>query len=112
MALPATYPAACSLPFVDTVHTRREEKEADYIRTISELGCDGAVIFTSPGQSPYPDAYRCYFAGIPFRLGMSSEFDGGVLSHWAKPLPSIRPVDRYLSLVTSVGLPGAGRRLL
>lgn len=81
------------------------------IRCIAELQCDGAVIFTKKGESPHSEAYLYYLAGIPFRAGISSEFSGGVLSHWEKPLPNTHPVDRHLCLVASIGIPRAGRHL-
>lgn len=48
-------------------------------------GFDAAVILTAPGQSPYTLGYLCYLAGIPIRIGRSSEFGGQVLSHCAPP---------------------------
>ncbi len=99
------------LPFADRVSNRRDRGEQERICAISHLHYDAAVIFTSPGQSPYPDAYGCYLAGIPVRIGISTEFAGGVLSHWTKPLPNTHPVDRHVSLMASIGLSDAGRRL-
>jgi hypothetical protein len=72
---------------------------------------DVAIIFTDPGQSPYPDAYGCYLAGVPIRVGLSGEFAGGVLSHWFRPVPGAHPVDRHLALVSSIGFPSTERRL-
>lgn len=87
--------------FVDQVVELQEG--SDWIKEIGETHSDGAIIFTARGESPHPHGYRCYLAGIPFRAGISSEFSGGVLSRWAKPLPNKPPVDPYLSLVASVG---------
>lgn len=42
---------------------------------------DAALLFPS-AQSSYPLGYVCYLAGIPIRVGYSSEFGGGVFSHW------------------------------
>ncbi|MBD1874329.1 hypothetical protein H6F75_12615 [Nodosilinea sp. FACHB-131] len=48
-------------------------------------GFDAAVILTAPGKSPYTLGYLCYLAGIPIRIGQSSEFGGQVLSLCAPP---------------------------
>ncbi len=97
-------------PFVDQVI--QLSRGSDSIGEIGETHCDGAIIFTARGESPHPDGYRCYLAGIPFRAGMSSEFAGGVLSHWVKPLPNTKPpVDPYLALVASIGAPVQGATL-
>ncbi len=110
------------LPYIDDVIVAQHASEgcdggsatarlSKEIRRIAELRFDGAIIFTRKGESPHAEAYLYYLAGIPFRVGMSSEFAGGVLSHWEKPLPTTHPVDRHLSLVASMGIPRAGRHL-
>ncbi|MGA3174954.1 MAG: hypothetical protein ABSE25_11075 [Syntrophorhabdales bacterium] len=105
MATPAVFDSVRRLPFIDAAAHRGARDEAAYIGMIAGLSCKGAVIFTSPGRSPYPDAYRCYLAGIPVRVGESCEFGGGVLSHWVRTAAGARPQDRYLSLVAQ--LPGS-----
>jgi ADP-heptose:LPS heptosyltransferase len=65
-----------------------------------------AIIFTSLAQSPFPAAYACYLAGIPNRLGFSSEFGGNVLS--LSPIPpseDIHQVDRNLTLLQQMVIP-------
>lgn len=56
------------------------ERELALIELLSGSSFDAAIIFTKPGESPYPLAYICYLAGIPIRLGQSQEFGGSVLS--------------------------------
>jgi hypothetical protein len=87
---------------------RKREELVSLVAEIRNLECDAAVVFTSPGQSPHSAAYLCYLAGIPVRIGRSLEFGGGVLTHWVKTLPEKDPVDRHLSLLRLIGLPGAG----
>lgn len=100
MAAPAPAPDAVHrLPSIDAVAERGAKDEGAYIAMIAGLLCGGAVIFTGPGRSPYPDAYRCYLAGIPLRVGESCEFGGGVLSHWIRPAQAAAPpADRYTRL--------------
>lgn len=91
-------PGAAGLPVVDAVIERGDREEGAYIAMIAALSCKAAVIFTGPGRSPHPDAYRCYLAGIPLRMGESCEFAGAVLSHWIKPGPAAEPGGRYVAL--------------
>jgi ADP-heptose:LPS heptosyltransferase len=100
---------AALLPFFDRLIETGQD--AGHIGRIADLHCDGAFILTKRGESPHPDGYKYYLAGIPMRAGISSEFSGGVLSHWVRPLPNMHPVDRYCSLMAAAGIPGAGRRL-
>ncbi len=111
IAPPGVETIAAMLPFARHVSKRHDRGGREWICRMSSLHYDIAVIFTSPGQSPHADAYSCYLAGIPVRIGISAEFAGGVLSHWTKPLPNIHPVDRHFSLMASIGLANAGRRL-
>lgn len=65
-----------------------------------------AIIFTSLAQSPFPAAYACYLAGIPNRLGFSSEFGGNVLSLSPVPPPEdLHQVDRNLTLLQQMDIP-------
>ena len=89
---------AAGLPVVDAVVERGDKDEGSYIAMIAALSCKAAVIFTGPGRSPHPDAYRCYLAGIPLRIGESCEFAGAVLSHWIKSTPAAEPAGRYVAL--------------
>ena len=94
----APHGAAAGLPAVDAIIGRGDRDEGSYIAMIAALSCDAAIIFTGPGRSPHPDAYRCYLAGIPLRIGESCEFAGAVLSHWIKPVPAADPTGRYVAL--------------
>lgn len=99
------------LPFIDRLVASPGFLRQARIRVWEAVPYDAAIIFGDRGRSPYPDAYICYLAGIPVRAGLSSEFGGGVLSHWIKPLPESDTIDRYLALVSSIGFPSAGRCL-
>lgn len=82
------------------------QRERDVVQTLADGGYDGAVVFTSFAQSPYPPSYACYLAGIPLRAGQPRDFAGGVLSDVAAPPPlEAHQVDRNLSLVASLGFP-------
>ncbi|MEB3357765.1 MAG: hypothetical protein VKK04_13635 [Synechococcales bacterium] len=72
------------------------------IQWLREQGADAVVILTGRGRSPYCWAYRCYLAGIPIRIGQSSEFGGQVLSHPIS-LPDADVADPYY-LLQSCGL--------
>jgi ADP-heptose:LPS heptosyltransferase len=81
------------------------QPEMDLIEKLRGRQFSMAVIFTSFPQSPFPAAYACYLAGIPYRVGFSREFSGGVLSHFS-PLPEdeLHQVDRNLKLLEAVGI--------
>jgi ADP-heptose:LPS heptosyltransferase len=114
LASPDTAGAARLFPYIDRVMCKNGGNEEDHIRTIGSLRCTSAVVFTAPGVSPYPDAYRCYLAGIPVRAGESPEFGGAVLSHRIDPTPAaptVNPVERYLSLVAALGVSPCGSGL-
>lgn len=83
--------------------------EISLITQLAKLNFDAVLIFTQPTQSPYAIAYCCYLAGIPIRVGQSSEFGGTVLSLAIQPL--IQPLSEPVSvsahgtqLLESVGL--------
>lgn len=63
---------------------------------------DAAILLSHGQSSPYPMGYLCYLAEIPIRVGVSSEFGGGVLSHWVDPIDQTD--ERNLWLLESVGL--------
>lgn len=46
---------------------------------------DTAVILSLPGDSPHGLGYLCALAGIPGRVGVSSEFGGHSLTRWVRP---------------------------
>ncbi len=82
------------------------ERERGVVQTLADGAYDGAVIFTSFAQSPYPPSYACYLAGIPLRAGQPRDFGGGVLSDVVSPPPTdSHQVDRNLSLVAGLGFP-------
>ena len=94
------------LPFVNetlyyTSGWQQATAEKTLIETLQTKQLDAAIIFTK--ESPYPFAYLCYLADIPIRIGLSTEFGGGVLSH---PLgPPENSKNRYLYLLESANLP-------
>jgi ADP-heptose:LPS heptosyltransferase len=81
------------------------QHDMDLIETLRERQFSMALIFTSFSQTPFPAAYACYLAGIPYRLGFSREFGGGVLSHFAaSPADELHQVDRNLKLLETIGI--------
>jgi ADP-heptose:LPS heptosyltransferase len=122
LASPSGAQVAPLIPWIDQVISWRPtwqelhgkiglepERELLLIRKFREEAFEYAFIFTSFTQSPYPPAYACYLAGIPFRIGLSVEFGGVILSHWGKP-PEIssHQVDRNLRVIRLAGINDAG----
>jgi len=71
----------------------------DLVAEVRRRHPDAALIFTRAQASPYLAAYVCYLAGVPVRLGQSSEFGGGVLSHRFPPSPpGSPPAAQFLAL--------------
>jgi ADP-heptose:LPS heptosyltransferase len=110
MVSPCSRQISIELPWVDEVFVYEggerkfvdAERELALISKLRQGAFDAAIIFTNPGESPYPLAYICYLAGIPIRIGQSQEFGGGVLSEWVKlPAKDSHPVDKYLFLIES-----------
>lgn len=90
-------PAADELALVDRV------RERDY---------DAMVVFTSPGQSPWPAAHVGMLAGIGLRAVHSTEFGGAVATHWVTPPPvGTHQADRCLHLLAALGVAPAGTEL-
>lgn len=108
---PRMAPVAKMLPFFDKLVEIPHLSRPEYGLALESGPYDAAIIFTGEGRSPYPDAYGCYLAGVPVRVGLSSEFGGSILSHWVRPVPGAHPVERHLALVTSIGVPATERRL-
>ena len=109
---------AALLPWVDQVlvhdavwqdispeHLLNSTQEMELIEKLRAGQFSMAVIFTSFSQSPFPAAYACYLAGIPYRVGFSKEFGGGVLSHFSpSPEDDLHQVDRNLKLLETIGI--------
>jgi ADP-heptose:LPS heptosyltransferase len=124
MASPGGSQATSLLPWIDDVLTYRvlwqdlgrldfnPQREWDLIQDLSDRQFDAAIIFTSFSQSPHPAALICAIAGIPLRLGESSEQDLGALTHAVPFAPiEIHQVERNLRLIESVGFKVSDRRL-
>ncbi len=125
LASPGGSQAAALLPWVDDVIVWRavwQEIKDDYtlnpfhemrlVELLKQRDFDAAFILTSFSQSPYPPAYACYLAGIPYRVGQSKEFGGALLTHWVRPLSDrTHQVDRNLHLLDEVGIATRGNRL-
>ncbi|HSK10594.1 MAG TPA: glycosyltransferase family 9 protein [Vicinamibacterales bacterium] len=125
LASPAGSRAAPLLPWLDEILPHRAvwqdasnalpldpDREAAFIGGLRERAFDAALIFTSFSQSPWPPAYACYLAGIPIRVGHSSDFGGSLLTDSPAALPgSLHQVDRNIALVEAARIPVAGRDL-
>ncbi len=120
LASPGGARAARLLPWVDDAMVMRAvwqdtkakmpldpEREPDYVERLRAGRFDGAFIFTSFSQTPYPAASLCYLARIPLRAGESREFGGGMLTLELRSLPDeMHQVDRNLALVEAAGFRG------
>jgi lipopolysaccharide heptosyltransferase II len=124
MASPAGSEAVPLLPWVDEVFPWRAiwqdisgrnfdpEDELRFIHDLKRRNFDAAFIFTSFSQSPYPPAYVCFLAGIPYRFGQAADFGGSLLTHRVQPaIASGHQVDRNLHLLEEIGLPSTGNAL-
>ncbi len=125
LASPGGSQAAALLPWVDEIivwraiwqeikddHTLNPFREMRLVELLKQRNFDAAFILTSFSQSPYPPAYACYLAGIPYRIGQSKEFGGGLLTQWIRPLPDrTHQVDRNLHLLEAIDIPTQGNRL-
>lgn len=82
------------------------------VERVRDVGYDAALVFTSFAQSPWPAAFVLHLAGVPVRAGMSSEFGGALLTHWAMPpQDGLHQVDRSLHLLARLGVPDDGTGL-
>jgi ADP-heptose:LPS heptosyltransferase len=116
LASPAGAPGAALLPEVDAVvvarvswqqiETTAEPPDTDLVARLAAEHYDAAVVLTSFSQSPWPAGYVLQRAGIPVRAGMSKEFGGTGLTHWAPaPDDGLHQVDRALHLLAVLGVP-------
>ena len=121
---PAGAAAAPCIPEIDEIIVQHTPSTADgdwsavqdgaaLIETLAAGAFDGAVIFTSHGQSALPAALLCHLAGIPLRLAHCRENHYGLLSDWIpEHAPGVRhEVQRQLDLVRRIGCAAAGLRL-
>lgn len=125
LASPNGARAAPLLPSIDEVMARSvvwqdaqgkmpldAARERRLVEDIRSKGFDAAFIFTSFAQSPYPPAYVCYLAEIPWRAGQSKEFGGSLLTKWVRSGPDeLHQVDRNLALIEAMGLRVEGRHM-
>jgi lipopolysaccharide heptosyltransferase II len=125
MASPAGQMVTPFLPWIDDVITWRAvwqeispdaplnpNRELRLVELLKNRYFDAAFILTSFTQSPHPVAYAAYLAGIPYRIGQSKEFGGGLLTHWFKPQADRNhQVDRNLHLIEAVGIPSDGTQM-
>ncbi len=118
LASPGGAAAARLLPWIDEVVVHRAvwqdasnalpldpAREQAFIGALAARRFDAAFIFTSFSQSPWPPAYACYLAGIPFRAGHAHGFGGSLLTVQAASLPgAAHQVDRNLAVVEAAGV--------
>lgn len=89
------------------------DRELQLIERLRAERFDAAVIFTSFRQSPLPAALLCYIAGIPLRLGATSDAAGSLLTTRHKhPDRLMHEVERGLDLVGAVGITAIESRLV
>lgn len=82
------------------------ERERAFIRRLAEGHYDAIIVFTSFSQTPYPLGYAAYLAGIPVRVGESTEFGGSVLSHLVGPFArDLHQAERALEHLRALGVP-------
>lgn len=75
-------------------------KDMDFLEWMRNQRFSIAMIFTGLSQSPFPAAYACYLAGIPYRVGLTNECGGSALSHFLPPpTEDVHQVDRNLKLL-------------
>ncbi|RJK95517.1 glycosyltransferase family 9 protein [Vallicoccus soli] len=87
-------------------------EELRLVARVREGAYDAAVVLTSFTQSPWPTAFVLHLAGVPVRAGMSKEFGGALLTHWAaSPDDGLHQVDRALHLLDRLGVPAQGTHL-
>lgn len=97
------YEAPWMDPWQRLAHDPARERRA--IAAVRARHFDAAVIFTSFRQSPLPAAYLCYLAGVPLRLGATTDGAGSLLTTRHKHVERlIHEAERGLELVGTVGL--------
>lgn len=80
-------------------------KDMAFIERLRSRRFSLAVIFTNLAQSPFPPAYACYLAGIPYRVGLTSDSSGSALSHFLPPpADDLHQVDRNLKLLEALDI--------
>jgi ADP-heptose:LPS heptosyltransferase len=88
----------CTLP-------QDSEREQAIIALLKGRQFDGAIIFTSFGQSALPAAYLCYLADISLRLAAPLDDPGSLLTtRHTHPERRMHEVERGLDLVGAIGL--------
>lgn len=87
-------------------------KDTAFIESLREQQFSTALIFTDVSQSPWPAAYACYLAGVPYRVGFSADFHGSALSHFlAPPADELHQADRNLHLLEAIGIYETGNQM-
>jgi ADP-heptose:LPS heptosyltransferase len=87
-------------------------KDMAFLERMRSQGFSLAMIFTGLSQSPFPAAYACYLAGIPYRVGLTSDQNGSVFSHFLPPpAEDCHQVDRNLKLLEVLDIYDSNNRL-
>ena len=87
-------------------------KDMSFIEQLREQQFSTAMVFTNTSQSPWPAAYACYLAGVPYRVGFSADFRGSALSHFLPPpADDLHQIDRNLHLLEAIGIFEASNHL-
>lgn len=85
---------------IDESNLLNLRKDMAFLERMRSQGFSLAMIFTGLSQSPFPAAYACYLAGIPYRAGLTNDSSGSALSHFLPPpAEDCHQVDRNLKLL-------------
>jgi lipopolysaccharide heptosyltransferase II len=87
-------------------------KDMAFIEQLREQQFSTAMVFTNTSQSPWPAAYACYLAGVPYRVGFSGDLRSSALSHFLPPpADDLHQIDRNLHLLEAIGIYEASNHL-
>lgn len=111
LALPSVTEVLVHRAFSDCGLAGQGEMLLNLIEILRSEQFEAAFLFPHDRKSPYPLGYLCYLAEIPIRVGQSSEFGGGVLSHCVKETAcegehdaELDASQRHLAFLNALGL--------
>jgi ADP-heptose:LPS heptosyltransferase len=87
-------------------------KDMAFIEQLRDQRFSMSMIFTNLAESPWPSAYACYLAGIPYRVGFAQNVNGSALSHvLPPPADDLHQADRNLNLLEAIGIYEADQQM-